>query len=865
MPFALALKDLEQRVRDPQQRGVIIRSTLAVGRLNLVDELARAERERGQTVHELAGARATQREPFGALAHLLPDVDLTQEPRNVLRSSHRVLGTGNRAERAVAIVEDAHMLDEWSAALLRQSALAGEVFVVLSVPRGKPRPEAISALIDAPGIYLLDVSAITETEMAEYIRILLDGPVDPYTLTELIRLSGGNPAWARHIIDDARQHGTLESVDGVWQQTGSLIDHATASVMAAEFLSALTGDEVEVLELLAIAHKLDLATLENLVGLDPNEEMEKAGFVFIDPICVASTASLASEAVRELLIGRMPETRRIRLSRRLFAALDKDDNEPTGIKDAPPSWLLEAGGLDDPRQCVQGARVALAKGDFTLAERFSTTAVTLGGGEEAKILRAEALIGLGRVAEGHSILASVTATATEDAHIAQGALIQMRHARLLAGRPEDARQIGEQALEKLKSLDWKDAIAAELALNAGLEGDYTKAAEFGTGVLSRPDAGRRALLDAAIVSSQAHVMLGKLDDALEIVQLGQSIVPELAAELPMARELLDFTEFQTSLWAGSLKTAQAFSETRLADALERRVPGWVGLCTLCSASVKLFQGRALEAAQTYCAGLGQLTSFDPLRIMPMGQAWRARAEVQAGKLRSAESTIRHIGPEYLPGEFRTSALTRSIEAWLRAQGGDSEGAATLAREAGFRLVDHTHIVWGCFLLHDAVRFGHGDRVTDQLAEIAPAVDSALIDSMAAHACALAERDAVRLLEVSKSFQDLGAALLAAEAAAQAASIHAKKHEQHASARATARAVHLAGFAPGADTPALRQLQSFLTPREQGIARLAAQGMSSRAIAEALSISTRTVDNHLGSVYAKLGIQGRNELSLVVQG
>jgi DNA-binding CsgD family transcriptional regulator len=263
--------------------------------------------------------------------------------------------------------------------------------------------------------------------------------------------------------------------------------------------------------------------------------------------------------------------------------------------------------------------------------------------------------------------------------------------------------------------------------------------------------------------------------------------------------------------------------------------------------------------------LGQLTSFDPLRIMPMGQAWRARAEVQAGKLRSAESTIRHIGPEYLPGEFRTSALTRSIEAWLRAQGGDSEGAATLAREAGFRLVDHTHIVWGCFLLHDAVRFGHGDRVTDQLAEIAPAVDSALIDSMAAHACALAERDAVRLLEVSKSFQDLGAALLAAEAAAQAASIHAKKHEQHASARATARAVHLAGFAPGADTPALRQLQSFLTPREQGIARLAAQGMSSRAIAEALSISTRTVDNHLGSVYAKLGIQGRNELLLVVQG
>ncbi|MGA9692271.1 MAG: helix-turn-helix transcriptional regulator, partial [Pseudonocardiaceae bacterium] len=54
----------------------------------------------------------------------------------------------------------------------------------------------------------------------------------------------------------------------------------------------------------------------------------------------------------------------------------------------------------------------------------------------------------------------------------------------------------------------------------------------------------------------------------------------------------------------------------------------------------------------------------------------------------------------------------------------------------------------------------------------------------------------------------------------------------------------------------------LTPRELEIARLAASGLSSRAIAARLVVAVRTVDNALGQVYAKLGIGRRNELASI---
>ncbi len=52
----------------------------------------------------------------------------------------------------------------------------------------------------------------------------------------------------------------------------------------------------------------------------------------------------------------------------------------------------------------------------------------------------------------------------------------------------------------------------------------------------------------------------------------------------------------------------------------------------------------------------------------------------------------------------------------------------------------------------------------------------------------------------------------------------------------------------------------LTPSELRVARLAAQALSNRDIAQALFITTKTVSDHLSSTYRKLNINTRDQLA-----
>ncbi len=51
----------------------------------------------------------------------------------------------------------------------------------------------------------------------------------------------------------------------------------------------------------------------------------------------------------------------------------------------------------------------------------------------------------------------------------------------------------------------------------------------------------------------------------------------------------------------------------------------------------------------------------------------------------------------------------------------------------------------------------------------------------------------------------------------------------------------------------------LTASERRVAEMAAAGQRNREVAQALFVTQKTVENHLGHVYSKLGIVSRSEL------
>ena len=75
--------------------------------------------------------------------------------------------------------------------------------------------------------------------------------------------------------------------------------------------------------------------------------------------------------------------------------------------------------------------------------------------------------------------------------------------------------------------------------------------------------------------------------------------------------------------------------------------------------------------------------------------------------------------------------------------------------------------------------------------------------------------------------------------------------------------------PGAVTTLIRDFlqrgdanvsASVLTPREEEILKLIAEGMSGREIAATLVISVKTVDRHRANILQKLGMRDRLELT-----
>ncbi|WP_406194130.1 LuxR C-terminal-related transcriptional regulator [Streptomyces sp. NBC_01017] len=184
---------------------------------------------------------------------------------------------------------------------------------------------------------------------------------------------------------------------------------------------------------------------------------------------------------------------------------------------------------------------------------------------------------------------------------------------------------------------------------------------------------------------------------------------------------------------------------------------------------------------------------------------------------------------------RPTAARGPADGTVEARGGDLDGSVqALSGDA-----------------YDAVRLGDPERAAGRLTGV-----------FAEHAAALDRGDGPALDRVAQELEQRGFLLFAAEAHAHAVRAH---RDPRAARTARTRAVALARRCQGARTPALSGLVlGELTTRQRQIVTLAATGLSNRQIAEKLTLSVRTVGNHLYGAYARLGASDRGALPWLVE-
>ncbi len=164
-------------------------------------------------------------------------------------------------------------------------------------------------------------------------------------------------------------------------------------------------------------------------------------------------------------------------------------------------------------------------------------------------------------------------------------------------------------------------------------------------------------------------------------------------------------------------------------------------------------------------------------------------------------------------------------------------------------------------LHDLVRIADDREAAGRLVELEGRVEGVLMGARAAYGRAVLTGDPQLADEAADRFERCGAFLDAAEAAALERRLAPGASLAQRAAAAGRRASRLAAQCEGARTPPLLSLdeESQLSAREREIARMAAEGLSNRAIADQLVLSRRTVENHLQRAYTKLGVSSRADL------
>jgi DNA-binding CsgD family transcriptional regulator len=858
------LEALATALRDTGAGGVVLAGAAGVGKTRLAREALAPGVAAGWDVEWVAATRAAASIPFGAVSHLLPATERLSDDRlDVLRQAAALLSERSRERPLVLGVDDAHLLDDASAALVHQLALRRLVVVLVTVRTGEPAPDPVTALWKDGLARRVDLPTLSAGATAELLGRVLRGPVDGVTRQELLRVTQGNPLYLHELVLGELAGGTLRQVDGVWRWRSGLAGATRLAVLVEARLGTLDAAARAAVELTAWGEPLAAGVLDRLVDRDAVQAAERGGALVLERSGRRALARLAHPLYGEVLRATLPMGRARAVTGRLAAAVGRgslrrrDDLLRVGV------WQLEAGAAVRPDLLLEAAGQAARRFDLELAERLARAAVQAGGGQTAVRVLAETLEWQGRHAEAVAVLDDEPPALAGGAERARWASVRAGNLYWGLERTAEAEQVLQQAA--LAEEGGSEA-AAMLAWILLFDARVREAVAVAGRVLEQPEAPAQALVWAATAAVTALGSLGRLGEALAVADQGLDLARAHEQELPWGETQLGMARCMALLGAGRLAEARALADAAYQAAVADRSPERTGAWSGFRGLVAKAQGRLAAAEASLREAVALLDEQDPYRFVRWCLAELASVAALLGEQEAAAGWLDRSDARGGQANQFFDSWVWLDRAWVAAGAGELTRAAELAGQAAELAGARGQLTLEALALHDVARLGAPAAVRERLEELAGLLEGRQAGLLATSAAALAVRDGAALDRVAAAFEDLGALLLAAEAAAAAAHAHQAAGRGARANASRERAAALAAACEGARTPGLDPdaVTSVLTRREREVARLAAAGSSSREIAARLGLSVRTVDNHLGRAYAKLGLGSRTELAAVLR-
>ena len=855
--------------------GVLIVGDIGVGKTRLARALLAQYRHRPDyEILWVVASASGPSIPFGAFAPLVPDVGgkpgQQPGPFTLLQTIRRAVMDRAQGRQLLIGVDDAHRIDGQSATLLFQLVAGEGAKTVVAMRAGHPQVEAVRGLWKEGLVERIDLAPLGPEDSLELASRLLAAcdktpenragrpQLDPVLADALWRISGGNPLYLRELVTVGTNLGLIGLDRERWRLEGDLQMGPRLSELVQERLGRIDDSELSALEVVAFADPVPLTVLTRLVALEQISTLHRKGLLKIERSHGEQLVRTCHPIYSEALRADLPAMRAGELARQLANAFEADGRMEHHILRIV-SWRLEAGAEPGAVALLDASNRAAEGNDWEMSRRLAEAAVAADGGGEAACALADALRALGRYAEALQVLGHHQGEG--DDQVARMAVLRAFILASGLGRYDEADAALARAASRIRdssALVWVEAIRAGLLTFCGQPLETVVRAQR---LLDRGDLGPRPAVAARAALATGLAWCGRVDQAVGAADACLDEANTGAGER-LSISWSQMARAVSYLHAGRICEMEQRAQAQHQLALQLNDRYGQGAAAAALGWVALPRGQVATAISRFRESIAALENADPLgaRMHALCGLIEALAvSTDAGAATAVLAEARRTAANGGWGELRLAVPA----AWLTAAQGDVGRALKELRVAGeaarsLDLLSFELTAWA-----SSVRLGSAD-VAAEATDLAERMEGPLAGVVAAHAAALAagSGSGAALDEVAVRYETLTFLLNAAEASAQASRAHARAGQPR---RAAASVVRVQGFLAGCTGArplgvALALAPPELTRREQEVAMLAMNGLSSRAIANRLCLSVRTVDSHLARVYAKTGIPGRSHLA-----